>query len=239
MHLRKKKTLMDQAAEFAEQIIPTLEAAVDTAKEKAGPMIEDAREQAAPLLAQGRAVASEKAAAALEKAGPIIEDAKVRASEAGAAGAAVAAEKAAYGRALADSKLRELKGEPEPKKRGFFKKLLLLGGLAAIAGVVAKKLTSSNDAGWQSSYTPAPAPTPAPGAPPTPASSTTPPPAGDPLTDPLSPDAANEPTRIGDDAAAAAPGEALSDAADAPHDSTTPDDPVETVQVNDDGDKKA
>ena len=47
MGLRKKKTLMDQAADIVEGIRPTIESAVETARDKAGPLLtEAARRQA-------------------------------------------------------------------------------------------------------------------------------------------------------------------------------------------------
>ena len=75
--------------------------------------------------------------------------------------AALAAEKAAAGRDLASAKVAELKGEPEPKG-GKLKKLVLIGGLLAVAGVVANRLKSSQSesANWQSSYVPPPPPAP-------------------------------------------------------------------------------
>ena len=48
MGFRKKKTLMDQAADIVEGIRPTIESAVDTARDKAGPLITDARDKAGP-----------------------------------------------------------------------------------------------------------------------------------------------------------------------------------------------
>lgn len=87
------------------------------------------------------------------------------------------------------------------------KKLLLLAGLIAVGGFVAKKLTSRSRGGnWQSSYTPPPAPT------------SVPRPAA----------VADEPD---EDLAAATPDEALSDRAAEPHPDTTPDDPAEEIEL--------
>src|SRR5262245_33063230 len=54
MGLSGRKTVLDQAAEVAEALLPTIEAAVDTAREKAIPLLNEAREAAAPILAQGK-----------------------------------------------------------------------------------------------------------------------------------------------------------------------------------------
>ena len=138
MQFGRKKSLIDRAQDYVEQVsetvLPQLEAALEQAVDKAGPALADARDRAKPLLADGKALAAEKAAT----------------------GAALAAEKAAAGRELAATKVAEIKGEPEPQG-GKLKKLLLLGGLAAIGAVVFGKLKSRNeDANWQSSYVPTP-----------------------------------------------------------------------------------
>lgn len=53
MGVRRKKSLIDQAAEIAEQVLPTIEEAVENAKDKAG-----------PILAEAGALAKEKAVTA-------------------------------------------------------------------------------------------------------------------------------------------------------------------------------
>lgn len=55
MAIRRKKSLIDSAAEFAETVLPTIEHAVDAARDKAG-----------PILAEASALAQEKAHAARE-----------------------------------------------------------------------------------------------------------------------------------------------------------------------------
>jgi hypothetical protein len=95
---------------------------------------------------------------------------------------------------------------PAHQGRGRLKKLLLLGGLAAIGALIFKKLRSdSTSDNWQSSYVPTPPPTAAPT--PAPAAAT--------------------------DDAGSGPDEAVSDAAAEPHEPTTPDHPVEVVDVVD------
>jgi hypothetical protein len=220
MALRKKKTLLDQASDYIDQVRPQVESAVASAldaaeefyentarpalldaKEKAGPAIAEAREKAAPYVAEAR----EKAAAAIEQAGPALADARDKAAPLVAAGAAKASEAAASAKEAADAKVAQLRGEEEPqKKKGSkLKKLAFFAALAGVVGFVARKLQSGGQSdNWQSSYVPTPAPAP------------TPPPA-----------------RPADDAGAAGPDEALSDAADEPQPVTTPDEPAEVIDL--------
>ena len=214
MGLRKKKSLIDQAADI-----------FDDAKEKAGPALADAKAKAGPMLADAKDKAGTAFADAKEKAGPVLADAKAKAGPAlaeGAAiaadkasiGAAIAAEKAAAGRDLAVAKVAEIKGDPPKKKGGKLKKLLLITGLAALGAAIFKKTrgdaTSDN---WQSSYVPTPAPAPA-----------------------AAPSAGPADT---DDTGGSSPDEAISDAAEQPHPVSTPDDPAETVTVDEDAAKKS
>jgi hypothetical protein len=219
----KKKTFIDHASDFAESALESLESAFDQAREAAGPAIADARERAVPLLQDAR-----------DRAVPLLHDARETAAEkaatgaaaakaAAVAGAAAAAQQAAQGRELAAAKLAEVKGEPEPKG-GKLKKLFFFGALAAIGGLLFRKLRNSTaeEDNWQSSYVPpppAPAPSPADGL-------------ADPLNDPLPGQAAT------DDPGGAGPDEALSDAVDTPHEPTTPDEPAEVVEIDGETSKK-
>ncbi len=185
------------------------------------------------MLAEGKALAAEKAAVA----------------------ATIAADKAAEGRDLAAAKVAELRHEPEPQ-RSKIKTVLVIGGLLAVGAAVFSKLRQSQKTkdNWQSSYTPAP-PASATGSgvsSPLPKSGT----AGDPLTDPIkTPLDADTPTAV--DAAEASdamtdpthrvtvedpgggdPGEAISDSAEQPHDVTTPDNPAEVIEVDEIPDNK-
>ena len=207
MALRKKKSLLDQASDYIDQVRPQVESAVASAldaaedfyektarpalvdaKEKAGPALADAREKAAPYVADAR----ERAAAALA-------DARDQAAPLVAAGAERAADVASQAKEAADARVATLRGEEPKKKGGKLRKLAIFAALAGAAGFVAKKLQGGGQsANWQSSYVPTPAPT---------------------------------PTSKADDAGAAAPDEALSDAADEPHPVTTPDEPAEVVDL--------
>ena len=213
MPFGRKKSLMDRAHDYVEQlsetvtdtVIPQLESAWEQAVEKAGPALTDARDKAQPLIDEGRtrateaatagaALAAVKTAEAREKAAPVLADARASAAEKAAVAAALAADRAAEARELATVKVNELRGiEPEPKG-GKLKKLLLVTGLLAVGGFVFSKLKSKQDAdaNWQSTYVPPAPPKPASTTgsatvPPTPASpaTTSAAPGGDPLTDPL------------------------------------------------------
>jgi hypothetical protein len=148
--MRKKKSLIDQAGDYVEQVRPHAEAALESARDfvqdTVVPALADAREKAEPAMADAR-----------KKAAPVI-----------AAGAAKAAERATAARELADAKVAELKGE-KPKKKGKIKRFVLFAGIAGGVAFVAKKLQGGGQSdSWQSSYKPSPAPTP-PSEPPTPA----------------------------------------------------------------------
>jgi hypothetical protein len=106
---------------------------VEAAVEKAGPILAEARDQAGPAVAEAR-----------DRAQPLIEQ-----------GAALVAEKAAQGKELVSQKAGELTAKPKKKHR--LRKLLIITGVAALLGFVAKRLTSRNDEdNWQSSYAPPP-----------------------------------------------------------------------------------
>ena len=150
---------------------------------------------------------------ARDNARPYIAQGRAVATEKAAAGAAFAAETAAAARDAAAARVAELKGEPPKKKGGKFKKILLLTGIGGLAAFAYKKFTASDDS-WQSSYTPAPPPRPA----------------NEPANKP-----APTATAAGDDQAAASPDEALADAAEEPHEVTTPEDPADVVDVEEPG----
>jgi len=180
MGLRKKKTLLEQAEQY---VGAAVDQAKDFVQDTARPALADAREKAAPVIADAR-----------DKASPVISEAKKKAAPMVAAGAATVAAKATDAKAFAETKAAELSGSKTPKKRSKIKTLLMLGAIGGIVAVVAKRLQagSGDNGGWQSSYDPAP--------PPSPSASTTPPPVqsvpdaapideaetgADPLTDPL------------------------------------------------------
>jgi vacuolar-type H+-ATPase subunit H len=234
----KKKTLREQLRDQASDLAGSLAPHVENARGKAGPVLADARDRAVPVLteARDRAVpvltdARDKAAPyvsdARDKAAPYVADARDRFTETvlPVITAALASVDEATEDVRDETKKRgkavaaALKGEvqaPEKKHRG--RKLLVLLGLSGLGYAAFKKFGSKQPTtSWQSSYTPPPAPAPTP--------------AGGPVAG--GGVGAHRADEGGpDDTAASDPGEAVSDAADAPHDATTPDNPVEEVDVN-------
>jgi hypothetical protein len=211
MALRKKKTLLDQASDYIDQVRPQVESAVATAldaaeefyEKTARPAIVDAKEKAGPALADAREKAAPYVAEARERAGAALAEAREQAAPLVAAGAAKASDAAAQAKEAADAKVAQLRGE-EKKKGSKLKKLAIFAALAGAVGFVAKKLQGSGQSdNWQSSYVPTPAPSPTP----------------------------SSPTPVADDAGAAGPDEALSDAADEPQPVTSPDEPAEVVDL--------
>jgi hypothetical protein len=152
MRIRQKKSLVEQAADY-----------VEAAVEKAGPILADAKDKAGPALADARDRAVAKAAPTLvdarDRATPLIAQGAALAADKASRAADLAATKAAQGKELASTKATELTGKPKKKHR--LRKLLVFTGLAAALGFVVKKFTSSSDDGtWQSSYSPTPPPSP-------------------------------------------------------------------------------
>ncbi len=150
---------------------------------------------------------------AKEVAGPLLADAKEVAGPLLADGKALASEKATEAKAAAVAALvatkeavenlpTEPEPEPEPSKRRWLKRLLVAAGLAALGGFVYSKLRKDEA---EDSWDSSYEPAPA-------------------------PVAADE--SPADDGAGAAPDEALADAAEEPHQVTTPDDPAEVVEVS-------
>lgn len=150
MGIRKKKTLIEQASDYVEQVRPHVEQAVESARDRAVPLLVEARDRAVPMIEDAR-----------DRARPIIADGAAVAAEKATQVADLAQQKAAESRDLAATKVAEIKGE-KPKKGGRLRKVVLFGGLAAAAAFVASKLKGGQDASsWNSSYTPTPPPAPA------------------------------------------------------------------------------
>ena len=138
MGLRKKKSLLDQANDWASDYVeaakPHVEAAYESAREfvqdTAVPALLDARDKAGPVLADARDKAAPVLADARERAGAAASDARDKAAPLIASGAAIASERAAQAKTIADAKVAQLKGEPPPKKGGKLKKFVLFAGIA-------------------------------------------------------------------------------------------------------------
>ena len=233
--LGKKKTLTEQLRDQASDLADALAPHVENARDKAGPLIADARDKAVPLLSEARDKAAPYISEARDKAAPLLADARDKAAPVVSDARerfqkdvlpAVAAALASIDEATEDVRtegkkrgkavVAAAKGDiAAPEKKHRVRNLLIVIGLGGIAYAATKAMGKKQPTNnWQSSYTPPPAPTP--------------PPAGGPVAGAGNAGAHRaEP----DDEAASDPGEAASDAADEPHAATTPDNPVEEVDV--------
>ena len=226
----RKDTLVEQAQSLASDISEAIAPHVERARDEVGPRLADARDALAPKIADAKDAISPKLADARDQAAPYVESARETLVKDVVPAVKEALEEAReQAGPLADEAKRRgslaaaaLEGE-DVKRKGGKKKYFLFAGLIAGGVVVYRKLTSGDEsANWQSSYTPPPAPAPAaPPAPPSPSA----PMAGSHV--------AEAPVDSSGDTAGANPGETLSDAAEAPHEVTTPDAPAEEVEVTD------
>jgi len=206
-----RKTLTDQASELVEQVSPHVEAARDRLVNEYLPVAQtvlaEARD-AAREVAQDARVAAQEAAAKAEKSTrksrkKAAKRAKSRARDLAAAAAATPA---------AVAVANKIRPESSKPKRG--KRFLLLAVLAGAGALLFKRLRGGSQP--TTSYTP-PRPAPAP-VPSTPAAT---------------PTATTTGGGMGSttDAGAASPDEALADAAEEPHEVTTPDQPADIEDV--------
>lgn len=132
-----------------------LDQTMDRARETAEHYVEVARPHVEAALDSTKQFVADTAV-------PAINDARDKAAPVIAAGAAEVATKAGQAKEYAATKAAEVGPTKAPKKRSKVKVLLLAAGAAGAVAVVAKKLQgSSQDDGWQSSYTPTPPPAPA------------------------------------------------------------------------------
>ena len=242
MRLRKKKSLLDQASDYVDAVRPQVEAAVAQAREAvedfvettALPAIADAREKAGPALVDARTRAAAGLADAREKAVPVVADARAKAAPVIATGAALAGEKASAVRELADAKVAQLKGEPAPAKGGRLRKILVFGAVAGAVGFAATKLQGGKQADtWQSSYVPSPPSEPASPVQSTPTTGTSTAAGVDDTDTPIAAASASAAAAAETDTGGASPDEAIADESETTHPVTTPDDPAEVVQVDD------
>ncbi|MGH3354826.1 MAG: DUF5324 family protein [Nocardioidaceae bacterium] len=235
MHRRSKQT---GAKKFADQARKQMAPHVKEARKQLEPHLKDARKNIEPHVKDAREKLEPYFDEALERLLPYVEEARTQANEKLIPAAEQAAKEAhqrfhddvvpslaaavAHATEVSEPYREEakkrgaaamlaMKGEleaPAPKKKSHkLRKLVLLLGLGGAAAYGYKKLTSNDDAAWQSSYEPTPAP-----------------PTAGPRPTPV-------PDPTGDDAAAAAPDEALADADETPHSPTDPDNPVEKKDI--------
>lgn len=203
MGLRKKKSLLDQASDSVTQYADQVRPHVESA-------VATAKEKAGPALADARAKAAPVVADAKAKAAPVLADAKAKAGPAVATGAAIAAEKIATGAAIAADRAAEAAHAAADKVEEVATPEKKKGGklkklliLTGLAAAAAFVASKLRSGNDSENWQSSYTPTPAPR------------PAAD------------------DDEAGASPDEALADSAEAPHPVTTPDDPAEVVDVDD------
>jgi hypothetical protein len=209
MARRKKQSLLDQASDYIDQVRPQVESAVATAldaaedfyENTARPALADAREKAGPALADAKEKAGPYVAEARDRATAALADAREQAAPLVAAGAARAGDVAAQAKEAADARVAQLHGEEETTKKKKGSKLRKLAIFVALAGAAGFIAKKLQGGGQSANWQSSYVPTPAP------APATT------------------------DDAGAAAPDEAISDAADEPQPVTTPDEPAEVVDL--------
>lgn len=189
-------------------------------QDRIGPAVEDARERLTPVVEDAR-----------ERLTPVVDDARDRLAEL-AGTVAVKLDETLPDKATPAVVSAAATAKRTSEKSGWFKRLLLLAGVGAIAAFVAQKLRGgSSEPQWQSTPparpTPAPAPTESEQAADTssaPAAAV----AGMAAADAATATGAQD---GGADAAGGSPGEAAADATDTPHAPTTPDSPAEKIQV--------
>ena len=208
-----------QAREQANELSDRVGPALSDARDRIGPALEDARDRIGPALDDAR-----------ERITPRLEDARDRAVPAANAARDAALVKLAATAATVATKLDDrLPDDRTPafianastnKKGSKLRKLLVLAGLGGVAAFAVKKLQGDSTPTWQAATPPPARPTSATEAPSGSASQA----ASSGGTDPA------EDTGTGD-VGGGTPGEAVSDAADEPHDPTTPDAPAEEIDV--------
>lgn len=221
MSKSKTKNVRQHASELAGRLAPH----VESARDKAAPYVADARDKAAPYVAEARS-----------KAAPLVADARDRINHevVPVITAALAAANEATEDVREEAKRRglataaALRGDVEPPHESHrLRKALVVLGLGGAIAFVVRKLTSRQPStSWQSSYTP----------PPSPAASSTPVRDETPTatagahaaTAGTAGSAGAEKTQ---DEGAAGPDEAVADAAESPHRPTTPDNPVEEIDL--------
>jgi vacuolar-type H+-ATPase subunit H len=205
MALRKNKSLLDQASDYIDQVRPHVESAVATALDAAEEFYENT---ARPALVDAKEKAGPALADAREKAAPYVAEARDKATAALAdareQAAPYVAEAAAKASELAEQ-AKEAADAQVANLRGEEKKkgskLKRVAIFAAIAGVIGVVARKIQTSGKSDNWQSSYVPTPAP-----------------------APTTAN-------DAGAAGPDEALSDAAEEPHAVSTPDNPAEVVDL--------
>jgi hypothetical protein len=208
MARKQKQSLLEQASDYIDQVRPQVESAVTSALDAAEDFYENT---ARPALADAREKAGPALADAKVKAGPYVAEARDRATAALADAREQAAPLVAAGAARAGDVAAQAKEAADARVARLHgeeettkkkgSKLRKLAIFVALAGVAGFIAKKLQGGGQSANWQSSYVPTPAP------APATT------------------------DDAGAAAPDEAISDAADEPQPVTTPDEPAEVVDL--------
>ncbi len=238
--LKSKKSKSQKMRDQASEVIDRLAPHVENAREKAAPVIAEAKEKAleakekaGPYVAEARQKAAPYVESAREKATPAVDQARQKfttevlpvltAAVAAASEATEELREEASKRGAATA--AALKGEIEaPKKTHKLRNFLIVIGLGGIAAIVTKRMSDRQaTTAWQSSYTPTPSGM---------ASTTSPGYASPDVDDTPMGTAAAAAAAQARDEGAAGPDEAAADAAEEPHQATTPDNPAEEVKLD-------
>jgi hypothetical protein len=203
MGSRKNKSLLDQATDTVSQYAEQVKPQLESA-------VATAKEKAGPALADAKAKAGPALADAKAKAAPVIADARAKAAPVVASGAAIAAEKIAAGASIAAEKAAagaqaaaEKVDAVATTKEKKGGKLKKLLIFTGIAAAAAFLVKKLQGRGQSDNWQSSYTPTPAPRPAPE------------------------------KDTGGASPDEAIADSAEAPHPVTTPDDPADVIDVDD------
>jgi hypothetical protein len=208
MARKQKQSLLEQASDYIDQVRPQVESAVTSALDAAEDFYENT---ARPALADAREKAGPALADAKVKAGPYVAEARDRATAALADAREQAAPLVAAGAARAGDVAAQAKEAADARvaqlhgeettKKKKGSKLRKLAIFVALAGAAGFIAKKLQGGGQSANWQSSYVPTPAPA------------------------------PSVTDDAGAAAPDEAISDAADEPQPVTTPDEPAEVVDL--------
>jgi hypothetical protein len=203
MGLRKSASKLDLAKEQVRTTASDVAAGAADARDRLAPTVAEARDRVGPALSDARDRVGPTVADARERMAPVVAEAKDRLSDLTETVATKLDE------SLPDDKTPEFVKEASSSSRrpGRVKTVLGLLGLGALIAFIASKRQAAKEPVWQSS---------------------TPPPAS---TSPTS--AATTPAAQAADTAGGSPDEAAADAAESAHEPTTPDNPVEVVDIED------
>lgn len=204
MGLRKSSSKLELAKGQVKAAATDVAAQAADARERLAPTVAEARDRMGPALVDARERGGATVADARERLAPVVADAKDRLSDLTESVATTIDER------LPDEKTPGfVKDASSASSRGPGRVKTVLGllGLGALIAFIASKRQAAKEPVWQ-----APAPSPA-------------------ATNPTS--TATTPAAQAADTAGGSPDEAAADAAESAHDPTTPDNPVEVVDIED------